>query len=157
MRWPSQIQRFWSKVITKTNCCWLWSGRKTSSGYGRLMWDGREIGAHQISWIIHNGPIPHGLWILHKCDNPSCTNPDHLFAGTHSDNMKDAIVKGRFKFNRKRKFGEDNASHKLSKEQVNEIKILVGNGLTHQHVANGFGVHQSTVTRIVNGEKRTMG
>lgn len=85
--------RFWPKV-QKTDVCWLWIGA-TSAGYGRI---GRgRAKDHEVSWELHNGPVPHGLWVLHKCDNPPCVRPDHLFLGTQSDNMKDAEAKGRLK------------------------------------------------------------
>ena len=86
-------ERFWSKV-NKTEGCWLWTGGK-NYGYGQF-WDGRKPQqAHRISWGIHCGPIPDGLWVLHRCDVPSCVNPAHLFLGTHTDNMRDAATKGR--------------------------------------------------------------
>jgi hypothetical protein len=86
--------RFWAKVC-KTDTCWLWTGVK-SVGYGH-MWDGsgRPKHAHRLSWEIHHGPIPSGMDVLHRCDTPACVRPDHLFIGTASDNMLDAVSKGR--------------------------------------------------------------
>lgn len=90
-------ERFWAK-IQKTEGCWLWIGGHNAEGYGRL---GRgERGsvidyAHRVSWEIANGPIPDGLWALHRCDNPRRVRPDHLFLGDRSDNMRDCYAKGR--------------------------------------------------------------
>src|SRR6266567_1582450 len=89
-------QRFWPKV-RKTSTCWLWTGMKHYKfGYGffQVGIGDRQL-AHRISWKIHNGPIPDGLYVLHKCDTPPCVNPDHLFLGTYYDNMDDMDQKGR--------------------------------------------------------------
>lgn len=91
---------FWPKVV-KGPECWGWAGAKTPDGYGKLKTSGHRIYAHRLSYEIHHGPIPYGQHVLHRCDNPSCTRPDHLFAGTHSDNMKDCLAKGRY-FNQRR-------------------------------------------------------
>ena len=88
------VDLFWSKV-EKTKDCWEWVGCKTDGGYGRY---GRKIKlqkAHRISWTLINGEIPKGLFVLHKCDNPSCVKPEHLFLGTAKDNTQDMISKGR--------------------------------------------------------------
>lgn len=91
-------KRFWEKVKKASNDeCWLWLGGKTYGGYGVIGSGGRHglIRAHRLSWEIANSKIPEGLWVLHKCDNPPCVNPKHLFLGTQSDNMNDCIAKGR--------------------------------------------------------------
>lgn len=94
--------RFWSKV-EKTTGCWKWHGAK-SQGYGYLTVGGRNAGlmrAHRLSYMIHNGKIPDGLMVLHSCDNPECTNPDHLRVGTHADNMDDVSKRKRNPFSRR--------------------------------------------------------
>jgi HNH endonuclease len=78
--------------------CWSWRGSTSVHGYGRLHRGARGegiIGAHRASWLIHNGPIPEGMAVLHRCDNPPCSNPLHLFLGTQAENMFDAIAKDR--------------------------------------------------------------
>lgn len=77
--------------------CWLWWRGLNSDGYGSCGIRGFSRKAHRASWEIHKGPIPPGLHVLHRCDTPACVNPDHLFVGTHFDNMSDAARKGRLK------------------------------------------------------------
>jgi hypothetical protein len=87
------LDRFWSKVMLGPEC-WLWRA-SPKERYGRFRLDARYIGAHQASWILARGPIPEGLHVLHKCDNPRCVRPEHLFLGTNQDNVNDRHVKGR--------------------------------------------------------------
>lgn len=75
--------------------CWLWSGRANRRGYGVLYVRGKNLFAHRVSYEEHRGPIPPGLLVCHKCDNPPCINPDHLFVGTQSDNLTDMHRKKR--------------------------------------------------------------
>jgi len=90
------MERFMSKV-QKTDDCWIWIGSHNNHGYGKMMYPrkGEFIYAHRLSYILHKGEIPDGLLVLHKCDNPLCVNPSHLFLGTQLDNVHDAIHKGR--------------------------------------------------------------
>lgn len=91
----SVSDRFWRKVL-KTPDCWAWSGAKQRRGYGCMeTTKGVNRSAHRVSWELHFGEIPKGMCVLHKCDNPECTRPDHLFLGTLKDNTKDMISKGR--------------------------------------------------------------
>lgn len=90
-------ERFWKKVI-KTDYCWEWAGSREAGGYGLLSISGRMVGAHRVSWIIHNGDIPERMVVRHYvCDNPCCVNPNHLKLGTRKQNAHDALVKGRTK------------------------------------------------------------
>lgn len=91
--------------------CWLWTGHVNSkhNGYGRFARGYKRRMAHVAAYEIFKGPIPKGLSVCHRCDTPLCVNPEHLFLGTHQENMRDAKVKGRF-------------SHKLTDEQINLIR-----------------------------------
>lgn len=87
--------RLWSRVRKGgPNECWNWFGAR-SGNYGSIWWNGNRIAAHRLSWILAGGEIPEEKELCHKCDNPLCVNPEHLFIGSHSENMKDAWNKGR--------------------------------------------------------------
>ena len=92
-------ERVMSKVRVEASGCWVWQGSAGKDGYGRMVYrlDGQRVirGAHRVSWEVANGPIPEGMHVLHRCDNPPCVNPAHLFLGTQADNMRDMTRKGR--------------------------------------------------------------
>lgn len=102
----SLLKRFWEKV-EKTADCWIWKAYKNRQGYGRIGTSaGKSINATRVCWVIHNGPIPEGYFICHKCDNPSCVKPDHLFLGTRQDNIDDMMRKKRSRhFNKNDYYG----------------------------------------------------
>jgi len=91
------IPRFMAKVKI-TESCWIWTAAKDDRGYGRIGFRGRTSKAHRVAWTILCGPIPRGMWILHKCDTPACVNPDHLFVGTALDNSRDMVAKRRAQY-----------------------------------------------------------
>lgn len=94
-RWPGTTEeRFWARV-DRGDGCWEWRGCKKRNGYGWVGVRKEQWVAHRLAWTFVNGPIPTGLHVCHRCDNPSCVRPDHLFIGSHADNMADMKAKGR--------------------------------------------------------------
>ena len=89
-----QLSTFWNRV-EKTEGCWLWRGSRTTAGYGNVRVGPKNKYAHRLAWELTNGAIPNGLHVCHRCDNPPCVRPDHLFLGTGKDNARDSMQKGR--------------------------------------------------------------
>lgn len=138
--------RFWEKV-RKTDGCWLWTANTNEFGHGKY-WDGIRVeNAHRHSWRIHNGPIPDGLSVLHRCDVPDCVNPQHLFLGTQSDNIHDMMKKGRRGYTGLR--GEKNPHGKLDEAKVYEIRRRGDAGEPIYLLAKEFRVGWTAVDRIV--------
>lgn len=133
---PQRFEKLFAKG-TPTDC-WEWQAVKNQGGYGRLLVEGRLQVAHRISYRIYVGELSEDIRVLHKCDNPGCVNPSHLFLGTQSDNMIDCSRKGRMV----RPKGEDNHQSKLTKKAVQDIrssqesarKMSEKYGVTRQHI-----------------------
>lgn len=117
------IQRFWTKFTKGADDqCWLWEQGKTAAGYGQINLGRVVYSAHRLSYMIHNGPIPKGMVICHKCDTPACVNPAHLFAGTDQDNYDDAITKGRQVRKVNRQFVPAPGFAEITEELVREVR-----------------------------------
>ncbi len=143
-------ERFWAKV-KKTNGCWIWLGATNSQGYGSIARDPNKprVATHRLSWEIHNGLIPKGMWVLHKCDNPPCVRPDHLFLGTQKDNMQDMSKKGRY--SKRVMKGENHPLAKLTEKQVKKIrKSYVPGFIKQKDLGHKYGVSQGTIFQIVH-------
>lgn len=138
--------RFWSKV-EKGAGCWLWRACvDKKAGYGLIIWNRRPRKAHRMAWQLTHGAIPEGMDVLHHCDNPACVNPEHLFLGTHADNMRDMAEKGRGRSGHLT--GERNPQAKLSASLVEQIR----QSTESCHVlARQYGVAVMTIWRAKNG------
>lgn len=140
------MERFWSKV-EKTNGCWNWMAVKNKGGYGFLKVNKKNCYAHRFSWELHNGKIPKGICVLHKCDNRACVRLSHLFLGTYKDNTKDMLDKGRDNF----PSGEKNGMAKVNENKVKEIRKIYAMGNIRQVMLGKlFGITQSNISRVVN-------
>lgn len=129
--------------------CWMW-GRSTSSGYGCLTLNRKTVRAHRLAFAISRGTPEQDLReVCHACDEPLCVNPDHLFEGTHGDNVRDAVAKGRAVPPRCVRLGESNPSSRLAESEVQIIRTRAMSGERQASIAAAFGVSQSTVSDIV--------
>lgn len=146
----SDYERFLSKVDPEPNSgCWLWNAAQTVFGYGQFwMADRDDRMAHRYSYEYHKGKIPDGLCVLHKCDIPSCVNPDHLFLGTHRENALDKVNKGRAKGNS----GTGNHLSKLDETKADQARVAVKSGALIKDVARQYGVHASTISKVLSGK-----
>jgi len=152
-------QRFWSKVQV-TDTCWLWVGCRHKRGYGQFKVGRDALKAHRVSYELSVGPIPQGLCVLHRCDNPPCVNPAHLFLGTQQDNIADCCMKGRAtkgfpkgpmnpRYGRPRS-GALAPSAVLTASQVNEIRSRYEAGtITQLRLCAEYGVSRSAIQRVL--------
>lgn len=178
------IGRFWEKVdkagptrVLELGPCWLWLGTLYGNFQYPRMWDGyRTLGGHRFSWELQCGPVPDGQLVLHKCDTPACTNPQHLFLGTVLDNVRDRDLKGRTCQGAKQwqrahperrmfgdrnpsrlhpeklKRGEANPRSKLTEQLVRRIREMRMDGFTQGEIAKSVGVCQTAVSSVVLGK-----
>jgi hypothetical protein len=135
--------RFWEKV-DKSGECWVWLGA-TQHRYGAINLGGstnKVLRAHRLSWEWAYGPVPPGMQVCHRCDNPPCVRPEHLFLGTMADNMADASTKRRFAPRRR-----------LTEQQVLDIRRRHATGETQKALAREYGVWHGQISRIIRGEE----
>ncbi len=144
------ISKFEKRIKKSSSGCWVWVGNITPQGYGVFSSNKKGVSAHRAAWMFYRGSIPVGMLVCHKCDNPPCVNPDHLFLGSYKDNSFDMMKK-----NRQRNKDYCNPSHEkefgiLAK---NIRKYRRQNLIPQQEFALMLGMSQATVTQIETGRK----
>jgi hypothetical protein len=139
---------FETRYIVDLSGCWLWDEFTDKDGYGRLTINYKDCRAHRVSWELHRGEIPKGMWVLHKCDTPSCVNPDHLFLGTVKENADDRERKGRGALGDQE--GQNNRSAKLTEANVLAIRA---DTRSQSAIIKDYGISSSQVFRIKNRQR----
>jgi hypothetical protein len=138
----TEVERFWANVDRRQpDECWLWKGALSSTGYGMVGFDGKRQKAHRIAYRLAVGAIASSGFICHRCDEPRCVNPAHLFEGSHADNVRDMMEKDR------QNRGERNGQAKLTERQVKEIRARKGTE-TLRTTAARYGVSAPAVHAI---------
>lgn len=174
------VAAFWAKVDQSggPDACWPWTATLLHNGYGQMGWNGRHERAHRIAHMIAIGPIPPGLYVLHRCDNRPCCNPNHLTVGTQRENIRDMLAKGRGNHARGERNGmhthperrargarsgahthpecllrgERNGSALLNCTKVIEIRAMAATGVSRSTIARHFGVSKTLINKIVHRE-----
>jgi len=136
---PSQAKIEAGSIPEPNSGCWLWLGCDNGTGYGLTCRGGKQMYAHRVAYEAFHGPITPGLFVCHRCDVRACVNPDHLYEGTHQDNMADRRRKGR------QARGAQLGRTKLTAEQV---LAIIADGRTQDAIAADYGIRQSNVSRI---------
>lgn len=137
--------RLWPRVILGDGC-WEWTGPRNPNGYGTLAFEGRPQRAHRAAWEVSRGPIPAGAHVLHRCDNPPCVRPDHLFLGSNKDNVADRHAKGRDAHNK----GESGGRAKLKNQDIYDIRAAAARGAGLGDLARRYRLNHGTVWAVVH-------
>ena len=141
--------RLMNKLVRKPSGCWEWQGFRGPRGYGQIGLGSRKLGlesTHRMAWMIYNeDEVPEGFFVCHKCDNPPCCNPHHLYAGTPQQNISDSVSRGR---NAK---GDMLPQTKLDLIKAREIHALRESGWKQRRIAERFGISQGHVSEILAG------
>jgi len=146
----SDKKRFFNKV-RKTKKCWIWNGAKTSKGYGRFKIKGKLKLSHRISYLIRYGMFDENMFICHKCDNPRCVKPSHLFLGTRSDNMIDCYEKGRLYIGKGNFLKGHKDSAILTDRKVIKIKKMIQSGEKLISISKKFKIKYQTIRDLSSG------
>jgi hypothetical protein len=142
-------KKFCERVNKNTGSeCWEWVGSISSNGYGKYLFEGKFYLAHRLSYMLLISDIPKNKLVLHKCDNPKCVNPKHLYVGTQKDNMQDKVRRGRMPC----MSGENSPSSKLTWKKIEQAKKLSHEGSSLRSIGKMFNVHHWTIGLALKGK-----
>ena len=143
----SKFAPFWQRVAyhskEQPNGCVLFTGHRNHDGYGRIRLNSKLVFVHREVYKEHHGEIPANMCVCHTCDTPNCINPNHLFLGTHADNMRDRAKKGRYELE-----GTKNPSAKLIESDILSIRALLDSGFPYKHIAATYKVSVGLLEQI---------
>lgn len=147
MKGRGSVQEILAASSIRNGECIESTTRNNRAGYGRIMINGKRSMAHRLAYELAHGPIPEGLIVRHKCDNPPCINPDHLELGTDRDNMDDRILRmsGRR--------GVDMHTAKLTESGVRDVRRRVNDGESRRAVARSLGISHTAINGLINGKR----
>lgn len=141
------LEAVWRRVsVGEPDACWPYQGALNQWGYGTVRIHGRTMLAHRAAFEAAAGRAAGEMRVCHRCDNPRCCNPAHLFLGTQAENVADCVAKGRFKSN----VGENHPKARLTEQQVLEIRRLHASGLRASQIAPRFGIRLGHAVDIIN-------
>lgn len=138
-RFEAKVNKIESETFWGGTRCHEWSGHIMQNGYGQISRNKKTSYAHRVSWELKNGPIKNGLYVLHRCDNRKCVNPDHLFLGTFHENMDDMVAK-------KRQAAGMKCFH--AKITDDDVRAIRASNLKQQELAEIYGIQQPTISMI---------
>ena len=151
-RLPKCAKFSWGRVDRREDGeCWPWKGRLNRWGYGACQYGGRQVNASRAAYLSVHGDIAEGLVVCHSCDNPACCNPAHLFAATQAENILDCKRKGRWRSRSGPTHPRPSA--KLTEDMVREARRLYASGVSQSEIGRSWGIHSSTISRAVRGER----
>ena len=141
-------ERFHDRYEKSEGGCWQWLASGTSEGYGRIESGGRKILAHRLSFVLHKGEIPEGMLVLHRCDNPGCVNPDHLFLGSNADNSDDKVRKNRQSKGSAHGSWSRGENHYRTQLTDEDIRRIRADSRPHKAIGAEYGISFSHVSDI---------
>jgi hypothetical protein len=147
----NSLDTFWQRMKHTESGCWEWTGARAPKGYGAIRIRGKTHRTHRVAYELTYGPIPVDRIVCHRCDNPPCCNPEHLYLGTYADNAADCVSKGRYTPHTRK--GESNHLSKLTERDVMDIRTLYARGgISYSELAQQYGVAKTAIGAIIRRE-----